>query len=180
VKGPERRVRAFIAVEVPSLEGTYPYPRPPERHVTLRFLGEVEETRLPLLAQAMERAAATERPFRIALGSVGAFPSPEAPRVVWVGIGEGAIELERLHLRLSEALAEAGVPPEPRPFTPHVTVMRVRGGRDRALALTLLRDLAGRPLAEGSVAEIVLFESRLLPEGARHLPRVRARLGGAG
>src|SRR5439155_1359952 len=78
---------------------------------------------------AIERIAGEIAPFPVTLGGVGGFPGPGAPRVVWVGVTEGAADLVALHARVEAALALVGIAPEGRAFHPHVTLGRARQGR---------------------------------------------------
>ena len=170
-------MRAFIALELPELDRAVRWPRPPERHLTLRFLGEVPESALAGLEAALHRTALSVAPFELSLRGGGAFPDPERPRVAWVGIGEGAEPLARLERALTAELASAGVPPAPPPFGPHGPVLRVRSPADRAAAGRLLADLVDRTVGRLHVEEAVLFESQLAPGApARHRPRARVRL----
>jgi RNA 2',3'-cyclic 3'-phosphodiesterase len=171
-------MRLFIAVEVPRVDAELPTAHPPERHLTLAFLGETPEERIPAIEDAMREASATGRPFDLVLGPGGAFPDGARPRVVWVGVVEGGGALAALHGALATALERRGFATERRAFVPHVTALRVRGPRDEALARSLLRALDGHRSASTRVTELVLFESRLHPTGAERLVRTRASLGG--
>ena len=80
---------------------------PPERlHVTLLFLGEVDERQLPDLCRAVADCCAQHQPFSLSIETVGCFPNPRRPRVVWVGVGEGAQEVAALHDGLEPPLLE--------------------------------------------------------------------------
>jgi RNA 2',3'-cyclic 3'-phosphodiesterase len=173
-------VRAFIAVEVPAVSSDVPFPRPPERHLTLAFLGDVGVERTSELVSAMAEAALPVEPFELVLEGGGAFPDRTRPRVVWIGVGEGRPSLERLHAGLADALSRRGFEVDRRPFAPHVTVMRLRSDRDRPVASTLLGALEGRRLGTTTVRELTLFESRLRSTGAEHVALARVPLGGSG
>ncbi len=172
-------MRLFIAVDLPPLTVPASSPRAPERHLTLRFLGETPPERIVPLRGAILRAAAGVVEFPMAIGGGGAFPEGTRPRVVWAGVTEGRDRLLELEHRLAEELAAAGSPEE-RPFVPHVTILRVRGAVGSGVARRVLDELQDRELGRTVVREIVLYESRLGPEGAEHRPLARAPLRARG
>ena len=100
-------MRAFVAVEIPSPEGAVPRSAAPE-HLTLLFLGEVPPERVSGIVTTLTPVAATVAPFNLTLEGVGAFPSPDRPRVVFVGATEGASELGELARRVREGLLPEG------------------------------------------------------------------------
>lgn len=103
-------------------------------HVTLKFLGDVDEERVPTLADALETAieGAGVDPFTAEFGGLGAFPSEEYVRVLWVGVREGGDELTRLHEAIEAATTEMGFDPADHEFTPHATIARMdhAGGKE--------------------------------------------------
>jgi RNA 2',3'-cyclic 3'-phosphodiesterase len=169
-------VREFVGVEVgAAASGEGPRAAP---HITLRFLGEVAPERNELLTARLATVARNVAPFGLRLEGVGAFPTPENPRVVWVGATQGQEELTELARRVRESL-EPEFGPERDRFVPHLTLFRVRSARDREAALELL---AGRrpapPPRELRVEEMLLKESVLGPGGADHRTIARFRLAG--
>jgi 2'-5' RNA ligase len=164
-------MRAFVAIPAPPLavEGS-PEGRTQNApaHLTLRFFEELDPTAFPAVQGALDRTAAGTFEFRLVLEGVGAFPNAHSPRVVWVGVGEGREAVMRLESRLRDELASVGFPPESRPFAPHLTLLRVRNGRDREAAGRLLADSGGRRFGETIVRELLLKESELTRSGAVH------------
>jgi 2'-5' RNA ligase len=139
---------------------------PEDLHVTLRFLGETASAPDLLARPAWTRVVAEARPFRCALTRAGRFPERGSARVLWVGLEErepGAA-LGDLARRLEQAARAHGFAPEERPFHPHVTLARARRGARPDLPP--LEPLSSR--GEGWVREVVLFESRVAPGGARY------------
>jgi RNA 2',3'-cyclic 3'-phosphodiesterase len=149
-----------------------------KRHLTLKFLGDVDESAAPKLAEAADRAAARHPPVEMRVREVGAFPNFRRARVVWIGV-EQEPRLELLHHDLELACAEEGFEVEGRPFRPHITLARVRAPlpaeRLRALARAARRV---RMEANVQVERITLFESTLAPTGARYRRLHAAPLGG--
>jgi len=149
-----------------------------QRHLTLKFLGDVEETEVAKLAVAADRAAARHAPLEMTIREIGAFPNFRRARVVWMGVQQDT-QLELLHHDLEQACEQEGFEVEGRPFRPHVTLARVRA----ALPADRLRGLARvarsvRTRATVRVERITLFESTLAPSGARYRRVHAAPLGG--
>jgi RNA 2',3'-cyclic 3'-phosphodiesterase len=161
-------VRAFVAVEIPSSAGETSPGRAPE-HLTLLFLGEVPKERVGAIVEALTPLGVAVAPFQLTLEGVGAFPSRERPRVVWVGATEGAAELSRLAGRVREALAGHGGPTRDEAFVPHLTLFRVRSAVDRRRAEELLAGTVPPPAPRRcTIREYVLKESELSSRGATH------------
>ena len=98
--------------------GDYRWVDPRDMHVTLRYFGETPPERVPEIEKLMREAAAALTPFEVVYGGVGAFESLDDPRVVWVGLSEGAEAMERAAKSVGYA--------EPRPYAPHLTIGRRR------------------------------------------------------
>lgn len=153
---------------------------PETLHLTMKFLGEVDEAGVAEIGRAVERAASGVAPFEARLGGVGAFPSVERPRVAWVGV-EKRPELMRLQRELERELAPLGYAPEDRPFTPHVTLGRAaRDARPRDMEP--LAGLAAAVEYESSleVRTLDLMRSHTGPRGARYERLLAAPLGSGG
>lgn len=148
-------------------------------HLTLLFLGEVEDRVLPALCKAVADGCAGRDAFRMSVESVGCFPNPRRPRVVWAGIGEGAAEVGALHDALEGPLLELGCyRRENRPYTPHVTLGRVEGDQPADdLAAALARQARWRG-GETNVSEVRVLSSELRREGPLYtvLSRVKLRV----
>ena len=146
---------------------------PPNLHLTLKFLGEQTDARLADAADALEEAAAGHAPFAIAFHGLGGFPGMERPRILWVGVAEGALDVRALQSRVDTALQSRAFAGDSRPWHPHLTIGRVfdprRWQRDSSLAL---RDAVARAAAMGfgtlHVARIALMRSDLSRAGARY------------
>jgi 2'-5' RNA ligase len=142
----------------------------PERlHLTLLFLGEVQEARVPAVIDAMNSAVDLPA-FDIAFGGAGVFPPRGAPRVLWLGVTEGAASLTRLQHEIAERIRELGIPFDDRPFHPHLTLGRWRESRSgRAARGRRRRDrgpLSGSGVVVGvRVTRATLYQSRLSSSG---------------
>jgi len=143
-------------------------------HITVKFLGQVEETKLTELAGELSRALAPLPRFRLELRGMGAFPSPRKANVVWAGLEEGARALKAVAEAVDGVGDRFGFPREQRPFTGHVTVGRSKGrGVDARAALDAF---AGRAFGATTVEEVHVYESRLGGEGSTYVLRSRAAL----
>jgi 2'-5' RNA ligase len=132
-------------------------------HLTLHFLGEIDEGRLPLLRDALAPALDLAQP-RVGLSGWGAFPQKGPARVIWLGVAAGADALGAAHAALGQRLRSAGIAPDSRPFSPHLTVGRVRmpsGAYWGRLAGGVPPD----PVCEWALPACTLFQSHLSPAG---------------
>ena len=165
---------APLRAEAPELA----WVRRDHRHLTLKFLGDVDEASAPKLIEAADVAATRHRPLEMSVRDVGAFPNFRRARVVWIGV-EQEPRLELLHHDLELACEQEGFEVEGRPFRPHITLARVRAPLpvERARALARVARTV-RMKATVSVERITLFESTLAPTGARYRRIHAAPLGG--
>ncbi len=148
-------------------------------HLTLRFLGATPNELQPAVADALATAATGVEPFRIVLAEGGSFPDPHRPRVLWIGIAEGAPQLADLVRRLDVGLVPLGWPRENRPFAPHLTLARtdgVPGADERARRLA---EVAAGLRFEWQADRIVLYKSIQGHGPARYEPLATAALIGS-
>jgi RNA 2',3'-cyclic 3'-phosphodiesterase len=144
--------------------------QPGNMHLTVRFIGAVEEGRAGAVIEALKPTLPVAE-FDLALGSCGAFPSSSRPRVFWIGIARGGDALRAMHHACNQRLAPLGFAPEDRPFSAHLTLARVK--ETTAGSSALLREAVGsiRPAAaECRVRAATLFRSHLSSKGARYEP----------
>jgi 2'-5' RNA ligase len=146
-------------------------------HLTLKFFGNVPEDEIEPLAQAARQAAAEAAPFQLQVTMAGAFPSPQAPRVVWLGLGGEVVPLTQLFYRLEKAFATLGYLPEGRAFNPHLTLGRVKSPANRARLAGLLAKMPPLDWPPFTVKELVLFQSVLSPQGSKYTPLKVVPLG---
>ncbi|HVO36298.1 MAG TPA: RNA 2',3'-cyclic phosphodiesterase [Gemmatimonadales bacterium] len=188
-------MRLFVAVNLPAAERRVAYEaaaplraaRLPVKwvgedsiHITLRFLGEVDEANVAPIGEALAAAVRPARPFDVSLGGVGAFPSMARPRVVWIGV-ERHPALELLAHDVEKALMALDFEPELRPFHPHLTLGRAERSA-RPAAFGRFEQLAGTIGYQGliPVESVDLMQSVLGPQGATYTVLSHAVLvGGA-
>ncbi len=146
-------------------------------HVTLKFLGEVSDNHLSAVCDAIAAAAEFIEPFPLCLTGLGCFPSPRNPRVLWCGVEDETGGCARW-LELADPLFEdLGFPRETRRFHPHITLGRSKNTAGGDVMCRVLDEVTAPATPMMTVEEVVLFESRLAPGGARYTPRFKARLG---
>ncbi len=149
--------------------------RPELVHVTLKFLGEVEEDRIEAIVQTMQEAA---RGSLAAQGGPGGFfPARGAPRVVWIGLRQGREECAAYFEKLDAGLEKAGFAAESKPFSPHLTVARVKTAARTDDWSGLLADL-DRDWPVFTVDRIVLWQSILKPSGPEYRRVAEVELAG--
>ncbi len=152
---------------------------PENVHLTLKFLGDVDEALLADLKAALAAAAAAAAPFPLSLKGGGCFPNARAPRVIWIGLAEGAKEASALAGAVERALEPLGFAREKRPFRPHLTIGRVKDVRAGApTAENKIEQLEGYDVPAAAAEAIALIKSTLTPEGSTYREIGRFRLGG--
>lgn len=171
-----RRLRMFIAVElspeviaqasklIERLKGAsadVKWVEARNLHLTLQFLGDVDEMQLPELCGVLDDVGRSIGPFDVEAGGVGAFPDVRRPRTLWMGIRRGADDLTTLQQAVDARLRPLGYRSEERRFTPHLTVGRVReaGAAAQAELRRLLEESADFHGGVTDVAEVALFSS---------------------
>jgi RNA 2',3'-cyclic 3'-phosphodiesterase len=148
---------------------------PPDlMHLTLRFIGHVDEPYAARIAVTLAPSV-TLPPFALALRGAGVFPEFGAPRVLWAGVQSGAVELRQLEGEIGNRLAAVGIPPDERPFNPHLTLARVRNAAGLRSSVWLAPH-AQEPVGTSRVDAITLYESRLSPQGPTYVPLQRTPL----
>jgi 2'-5' RNA ligase len=182
-------VRTFVALPIPSAWTEYlaglsrtlapgtrgvSWVRAENLHVTVRFLGDLDESGVARVRDAVRRAAGPLAAPWVRLGALGAFPSLARPRVLWVGLAEGEPEVLEVARAVDETLARAGFGPPDKPFRAHLTLARIREG---ARGPDALRDVRLDAAPAGEFLErLTVMKSDLHPSGARYTPLEEVRL----
>ena len=180
-------IRLFIAVKVPSppslrkiLKHLEAMGRPVKPvsadnlHVTLKFLGDTNPTRIPVISDAVSEAVEKEKTFEGHIVGLGAFPRIQRPSVIWAGL-ENAEPLIRIAKSLEKELSELGFHPEQKPFHPHLTLARIKSKPPAELA-ELLNENSTTDFGVVSISRVELFQSELQPNGPRYTVLASAEL----
>jgi 2'-5' RNA ligase len=191
-EGPMSRLRTFIGVDLgktirdrvialqESLARTgveVKWVEPENLHVTLLFLGEVEDRAVPDVCRSVQEVTAKHAPFPMGIETAGCFPNVRRPRILWVGVGTGVQPLCALHDELEVPLQELGYRREERRYTPHVTLGRVKSDRPTSELAAALAKKAGWKAGEITVQDILVMSSELTSQGPKYTVLSRAELG---
>lgn len=176
-------VRCFVAVNLPgplreeigeffaalrgSVRGVRWVPAA-NLHLTLKFLGDVESGQVSRVANAIAGALEESPPVEVAFSGAGVFPPRGRPRVVWLDLSAGAEGITSLQREVERSLEPLGFLPERRPFTPHLTVGRVKNLRDAAPLLSAVAAAGEREWGGFTASSVDLVRSELFPTGARY------------
>lgn len=180
-------MRTFIAIEIPSevksalaalqtelrrAGADVSWTKPENLHLTLNFLGEVDERRIAEVEKACVDLAAEFQPFTLSLNDTGVFPNARQPRVFWAGLSGEVENVAEMHKLLNERLAPIGFKREEKRFHPHLTIGRLKSNK-KTRELLALADAHRLPALSFVVTEIVLMKSELHPAGSEYTPMAR-------
>jgi RNA 2',3'-cyclic 3'-phosphodiesterase len=161
-----RQQAALRPVIPPRQERIIRWSRPGSIHLTLKYLGEIHADKLAQVKTALAAIAPVGK-FTLTIKGFGFFPDEQRPEVLWAGI-EAQGPLANLVKSVETAMSRLGFPQEKRPFTPHLTLARIKIPIPQVLLKPQLEKAGQSAIASFEVTEFVLFESRLLPSGAEY------------
>jgi len=160
--------------------------KPASIHLTIKFLGDMDEQVIDSMLVAVEQTVGSQIPVNVPLERLGAFPRPQSPRVLWVGPSENwerggeATRIAEIHGAIEQACEGLSFLRETRPFSPHLTLARIKVG-ERHVGVALARiGVLGLPISLGSLAveSVVLMKSELKPTGSVYTKLWEVRLSG--
>ncbi len=175
-------VRAFIAVDIGNeirekldglqrkLKKTHAnvrWVKSQNIHLTLAFLGDLPIEKLPPLKSALDGSLLGMEPFELEAAGTGFFGRPSRPRVVWAGIAD-CPPLMELQRRTVDALQASGIEFDDKPFSPHLTLGRIKAPNHTESLLTKLEKYKNEPLGKTRIDEVQLIQSQLKPHGAEY------------
>lgn len=175
-------VRASLMAHINRLREAVPqaqasWSREENVHLTLKFLGDIQTSRLSNLSNAAALAVANLSSFEITLANTGVFPKRGAPRVLWIGVHDESRKLAELHTRLEQACAREGFAREERPFHPHLTIARLRKPQGATTLASAHEEMRFEPVVL-AVAELLVIRSEPSAAGSRYTVISRHRLEG--
>jgi 2'-5' RNA ligase len=174
-------MRLFVALEIPSavredlaallqyLRAASPrtrWVRSENLHVTLKFMGEVPETKLAATRSALA-GVHSDQPVTVDFHGLGFFPNEKRPRVFWAGI-EASPNLKTLAADIERVVEKLGIPCERRPFSPHLTLARFEPPGLPEKLRSAIRENAAREFGSLRTNQYHLIESKLKPSGAEY------------
>lgn len=150
---------------------------PKNIHLTLKFLGEIDESKVGLVTAILDEIAGRTKSFDMTIKDIGAFPKIDFPRVVWVGLDKGALESTALAKEIDKRLVGIGFQEETRPFAAHLTIGRVRTPKNKEKLKDKMLDYKLQEVPPYKVASVILFQSTLTPTGSIYSKLHEARFG---
>lgn len=166
---PEARERLAAAQDrLRPVAGGVKWVEPESFHLTLKFLGPVEQGRLSDAWNSVCNNLAGAKGFTMRFLGIGAFPNRTRARVIWAGVEAGREELSDLAARVERACAPHGFAREERPFQAHLTLGRVREPVVNTRLAEMIQELSREELGEVAVDRVLLMKSELTPKGAKY------------
>ena len=180
-------IRTFICIEIPvsikkrldeleqklkRMDAQVSWVKSSNIHLTLKFLGEIPQSKVASICSVVERAVSDTDPFDIEVGGAGCFPNARNPRVLWVGLTGIPDEMARLHAAIENGLLVEGFPKEGKKFSPHLTIGRFRSPKN---ADKIIEELTSAGFANESyrASEVIVMRSDLNPGGSVYTPLAR-------
>ena len=193
----EKMVRSFIAIPVPrsgievleravkrldsEIGGQVRWVRPKGIHLTLKFMGDIPASTLERVLEALPQVTASFSLFEISMSGLGVFPNPRRPRVLWAGLDGDLATLSALQIAVDQAVEKLGLPKDDRPFSPHLTLGRVRRDtneeQSRKIGYLMTNTRLQAP-PSWTVETVDLMRTELDPTGSRHYLVGSTTIGG--
>ena len=186
-------IRSFLAIELPepilrrigevqgglrSSHAEVRWTNPEKIHLTLKFFGNIEESRVDPIFESIREPIWTTLPFSLKVRGVGAFPHLKNPRVIWIGLVDEREALTSLQKQIETDLEKIGFHPEDRPFRPHLTLGRMKSSRGKEALVGRMEKYREEEFGDFQVERVVLFKSDLRPSGPIYTPLGDVKLGG--
>jgi 2'-5' RNA ligase len=171
--------RAFIAMDLAPLPGLESFLRDlsgviglkpvdaDNLHITLKFLGDVEDSIVPSIEEVIKSSCEGIAPFQVEVIGSGVFPPKGGARVVWADL-QGSEPMARIAERLEQGLEPLGFPPEGRAFKSHLTLARVKDPKVSNQARTIASSYQSARFGSKDVTEVLLKKSVLRPQGPEY------------
>ena len=150
--------------------------RKDQMHLTLAFLGDTEENVIPDLVSRMDTVVKARHSFSLTLAGLGVFRNIHDPRVIWTGCNSSA-EFQLIKLETDKILKALDFEVEDRPFSPHLTLGRIKLLRHQNHLAQLIGVYKDQIFQSETIRQIVLYESRLTPGGPEYTPVYKFELG---
>jgi 2'-5' RNA ligase len=178
----EKNIRAFLAIEPPEnilqamsrlqeklkreISGRISWTKPQGQHLTLKFFGDISTENVNNICSAVQNRVASEQSLNLKIEKLGVFPDARRPRVIWCGISGDLEKLIALQKILDRDFADIGFPAEDRPFQAHLTLGRIKDSQGLTGISEALIKNSAFVAGEFNCTELILFQSKLSPQGA--------------
>ncbi len=184
-------IRCFVAIELPDkvqhlltgVQGSLreeivgaSWTRKGNFHLTLKFIGEVEDEKIAQIDSVLQRTLLSYKPFLIEVGGIGVFPSLDRPRVLWIGLKDGKADVSRLAGAINRGFVKIGIRNESR-FHPHLTLARLRRPVNLESKIEFFKKFDKVIGTELTVNQIALIKSELQRSGAVYTSLKHYKLG---
>jgi RNA 2',3'-cyclic 3'-phosphodiesterase len=185
-------IRCFLAIELPEAirrkieevqkelklsHADVRWVNPQNIHLTLKFFGNIDESRIDPIGKSLEGLIQTTPSFSLSIRGMGSFPHLKKPRVIWMGLNEGKEVLVALQKRVDEGLKKIGFEPEERDFHPHLTLGRAKSDRGRDELIGRMEKYQEEEFGNFRAERFVLFKSELRPSGPIYTRLRELKLG---
>ena len=190
----EKNIRAFLAIEPPEnilrkisdlqeklkreISGRINWTRPHAQHLTLKFFGDISTEDVKNICSAVQNRVTSEPSLSLKIEKLGVFPDARRPRVIWCGMAGDVEKLSVLQKQLDSDFAGIGFPGEDRPFQAHLTLGRIKDSHGLTGINEALIKYSSFAAGEFNCTELILFQSRLSPQGAIYTKLAEFALGG--
>jgi len=134
-------------------------------HLTLKFLGEIDEGKIPEIIEGLE--SLPDQNFEISLKGLGVFPNPNYIRVIWIGVENGSDKIIEIHSKIDQRLKELKFKPD-RNFHPHLTIARVKFSKKKEELRKVIRENSNTGFGGFQADRIELMQSKLSPKGPKY------------
>ncbi len=190
----EKNIRAFLAIEPPEdilqkisglqeklrreISGRISWTRPQGQHLTLKFFGDISREDINSISAAVQKRTVLETKFNLNIEKLGVFPDARRPRVLWCGVTGDVEKLITLQKKLDADFAVLGFPAEDRSFKAHLTLARIKDSRDITGMSEALKKYGAFAAEKFICRELILFQSKLSPQGAVYTKLAEFTLSG--
>jgi 2'-5' RNA ligase len=190
----EKNIRAFLAIELPEdilqamsrlqeklkreINGRISWTRPQGQHLTIKFFGDISVEDVKNICAAAQNRIVSGQSLNLKIEKLGVFPDTRKPRVLWCGVSGDTEKLSVLQKQLESDFAGIGFPMEDRPFRPHLTLGRIKDSRDISGISEVLTKYSAFAAGEFTCKELILFQSKLSPQGATYTKLAEFALSG--
>jgi len=190
----EKNIRAFLAIDPPEnilqamsrlqeklkreISGRSSWTKPQGQHLTLKFFGDISTEDVKNICAAVQNRVTSEPSLNLKIEKTGVFPDARRPRVIWCGITGDVEKLTSLQKQLDSDFAGIGFPMEDRPFRAHLTLGRIKDSHGLTGINEALIKYNTFAAGEFNCTDLILFQSRLSPQGAIYTKLAEFALGG--
>jgi 2'-5' RNA ligase len=178
----EKNIRAFLAIEPPEnilqamsrlqeklkreISGRISWTKPQGQHLTLKFFGDISTEDVKNICTAVQKRVASGQSLNLKIEKLGVFPDARRPRVIWCGVTGDVENLSVLERQLDSDFANIGFPAEDRPFRAHLTLGRIKDSHGLTGISEALTKNSAFAAGEFNCTELILFQSKLSPQGS--------------